>query len=211
MRVFLTVLVLIFNLQSWVLGEVQIDNLFGVKIFDDVEKYSNKDKAVPQPNRPGTFFFPDEAINIERSEDFDTYYLRTNNKYKIINVTGKKYFFEDIDTFKNNCLEGKKQMIYNMSLFFEKSGEKFSQNYWHNEEFKSIWDESQIFYNDGDNDLLLAIHCSYREYKGDILGELGVSWVTKDYYEKHIKGLWKKIKKFDNKFIKSFIIVSENA
>ena len=33
-----------------------------------------------------------------------------------------------------------------MSLFF-------LQNYWHNEEFKSLWDESQIFYNDGNNDL----------------------------------------------------------
>ena len=31
---------------------------------------------------------------------------------------------------------------------------------------------------------------------GKILGEMGVSWVTKDYYDKHIKGLWKKIKKF---------------
>jgi len=211
MRVLIAVLILIFSFQSTVLGEIQIDNLFGVKILDNVEKYSNKNKGVEQPNRPGTFYFPDETINIERNDEFDSYYLRTDSKYRIINITGKKYFNESIDTFKNNCLESKKQMIVDMSLFFEKTGEKFLQNYWHYEKYKSIWDESQIFYNDGNNELLLAIHCSYRQYNGSFFQELGVSWVTKDYYEKHIKGLWKKIKKFDNKFIKSFIVVSENT
>ena len=47
MRVFIAVLVLIFSFQSWVLGEVKIDNLFGVKILDNIEKYSNKDKGEP--------------------------------------------------------------------------------------------------------------------------------------------------------------------
>jgi len=46
MRVFIAALVLIFSFQSTVLGEVQIDNLFGVKIFDNVKKYSNKNKGV---------------------------------------------------------------------------------------------------------------------------------------------------------------------
>ena len=211
MRRFLLILILTFSFQSIVLSEVQIDNLFGVKIFDNVEKYSSKDNAISQPNRTGTFYFSDETINIERSEDFDEYYLRTDSEYKIINITGKKYFFENINTFKNDCLESKKQMINDMSLFFKKTGEKVLQNYWHNEKDKSIWDESQIFYNDGNNELLLAIHCNYREYNGSLVEALGVSWVTKDYYEKHIKGLWKRIKKFDNKFIKSFIVVSENT
>ena len=210
MRIFLLILIFIFSLQSWVLGEVKIDNLFGVKILDNIEKYSNKDKGEPQRNRPGTFYFSDDVINIERSDDFDRYYLRTDDKYRIINITGKKYFIEKIDNFENNCLESKKQLIIKMTLFFDESEEKFINNYWHNEEFKSLWDESQIFYKDGNNELLLAIHCSYRNYKGQILGELGISWVTQDYYEKHIKGLWKKIKKFDNNFIKSFIVVSEN-
>ena len=211
MRIFLSVLILIFSFQSWAKSEVKIDNLFGVKILESVEKFSKIENGIDQPNRPGTYYFSDQDITIERSEDFDTYYLRTNDKYKIINITGKKLFYEDIDSFRNNCLESKKQMIQDMSLFFEKTGEKFVNNFWHNEEYKSIWDESQLFYKDEGIDLLLAIHCSYRgNNDGKILGEIGVSWVTKDYYDKHIKGLWKKIKKFDNKFIKSFVVVSEN-
>tara|TARA_B100001741_G_C16239979_1_gene453487 strand:+ start:25 stop:663 length:639 start_codon:yes stop_codon:yes gene_type:complete len=211
MKVFLIVLVLIFSLQSFTKAEVIIDNLFGVKILDPVEKFSKIENGIDQPNRPGTYYFSDENISINRSDDFDSYYLRTNDEYKIINITGKKLFYEDIDSFKNNCLQSKKQMIQDMSLFFEKSGEKLVNNYWHNEEYKSIWDESQIFYKDEGIDLLFAIHCSYRgNSEGKILGEMGVSWVTKDYYNKHIKGLWKKIKKFDNKFIKSFVVVSEN-
>ena len=181
MRIFLSVLILIFNFQSWAKSEVKIDNLFGVKILESVEKFSKIENGIDQPNRPGTYYFSDQDITIERSEDFDTYYLRTNDKYKIINITGKKLFYEDIDSFRNNCLESKKQMIQDMSLFFEKTGEKFVNNYWHNEEYKSIWDESQIFYKDEGIDLLLAIHCSYRgNNEGKILGEMGVSWVTRD-------------------------------
>ena len=211
MRIFIIVLVLILSLQSWAKSEVKIDNLFGVKILESVEKFSKIENGIDQPNRPGTYYFSDQNITIERSEDFDIYYLRTNDKYKIINITGKKLFYEDIDSFRNNCLESKKQMIQDMSLFFGKTGEKFVNNFWHNEEYKSIWDESQLFYKDEGIDLLLAIHCSYRgNNNAKILGEMGVSWVTKDYYDKHIKGLWKKIKKFDNKFIKSFVVVSEN-
>ena len=211
MRIFLSVLILIFSFRSWAKSEVKIDNLFGVKILDPVEKFSKIENGIDQTNRPGTYYFSDQNINIERSEDFDAYYLRTNDKYKIINITGKKLFYEDIDSFRNHCLESKKQMVQEMSLFFEKTGEKFVNNFWHNEEYKSIWDESQLFYKDEGIDLLLAIHCSYRGNNDrKILGEMGVSWVTKDYYDKHIKGLWKKIKKFDNKFIESFVVVSEN-
>tara|TARA_B100001250_G_scaffold385401_1_gene381104 strand:+ start:9225 stop:9863 length:639 start_codon:yes stop_codon:yes gene_type:complete len=212
MRIFLTVIILICSLQSLTNAEVKIDNLFGVKILDPVEKFSKIDNGIYQPNRPGTYYFSDQNITINRSEDFDSFYLRTNDEYKIINITGNKFFYENIDSFRNNCLESKKQMIQDMALFFEKTGEKFVNNYWHNEEYKSIWDESQIFYKDEGVDLLLAIHCSYRgNNDGKILGEMGVSWVTRDYYNKHIKGIWKKIKKFDNKFIKSFVVSSENV
>ncbi len=211
MRIFISALVLILSLQSVTKAEVKIDSLFGVKILDSIEKFSNIENGIDQPNRPDTYYFSDQNITIERSEDFDSYYLRTDDEYKIINITGKKIFYEDIESFRNNCLESKKQMTQKMSLFFEKTGEKFVNNYWHNEKYKSIWDESQLLFKDEGIDQLLAIHCSYRgNNDGGILAEMGVSWVTKDYYDKHIKGLWKKINKFDKKFIKSFIVVSEN-
>ncbi len=210
MRVFLTVLVLIFSLQSWTKAEVKIDQLFGVKILDDIEKFANKDDGEPQYNRPGTYYFSNEVINIKRDSEFDYFYLRTDNKYKVINITGQKFFSEKHGSFNNNCLKNKIQMVEEMSLFFDTSKEKFVQYYWHNKKYKSIWDESQLIYNDENNKLVISIHCNYRKYKEDILEELGVSWVTYDYFEKHIKGLWKEIKQFDDEFIKSFLTVAEN-
>ena len=199
-----------FQTSALVQAEVKIDELFGVKIFDDIEKFANKDSAIPQVNRPGIFYFSNKDINIERDPKFDDFYLRTDNKYKVINITGKKIFTEKHSSFNNNCLKGKIQMVEEISLFFDTSKEKFVQYYWHNQEFKSIWDESQLIYNDESNKLVISIHCNYRKSKENILSELGISWVTYDYFEKHIKGLWKEIKQFDDEFIKSFLIIAEN-
>ena len=210
MKSFISILFLIFSFQSWTKAEVKIDQLFGVKIFDDIEKFANKDSGEPQDNRPDTFYFSNEVINIERDLEFDDFYLRTDDQYKVINITGAKYFIELHSSFNNNCLKSKIQMVEEMSLFFDTSKDKFAQLYWHNQEFKSIWDESQLIYNDENNKLVISIHCSYKKYKENILGQLGVSWVTYDYFEKHIKGLWKEINQFDDEFIKSFLIVAEN-
>ena len=207
---FLFLIFFSFQTSALVQDEVEIDSLFGVKIFDDIAKFANKDSGIEHDNRPGIFYFSDEVINIERDSKFDSFYLRTDNKYKVINITGTKFFTEKHSSFNNNCLKGKIQMVEEMSLFFDSSKEKFVQYYWHNQEFKSIWDESQLIYNDESNKLVISIHCNYRKSKENILSELGISWVTYDYFEKHIKGLWKEIKQFDDEFIKSFLIVAEN-
>ena len=83
MRIFLSVLILIFSFQSWAKSEVKIDNLFGVKILESVEKFSKIENGIDQPNRPGTYYFSNQNITIERSEDFDTYYLRTTTNIKL--------------------------------------------------------------------------------------------------------------------------------
>ena len=67
-----------------------------------------------------------------------------------------------------------------------------------------------MFYEENGNKYLLSIHCSYRKSNENIGAELGVSWVTYNYYNKYIKDLWKKINKFDDQFIKSYTQVSEN-
>ena len=210
MRVFIAVLVLIFSLQSLTKAEVDLGNLFGVKILDNVEKYAKQEDGVEEEGRPNILKFSNDVINIKRSDDFNNYYLRTNNKFKIINITGEKYLDEDSKNFVNICLGEKKQLIKDLSIFFNAKENEFKQNYWHWEKYKSIWDESKLFYVDDGNKFVLSIYCSYCKYEENIGVELGVSWVTYEYYEKYIKGLWKKIKKFDNEYIKSYIQISEN-
>ena len=210
MKRLLLILILTFSFQSWTKAEVDLGNLFGVKILDNVEKYAKQEDGVEQKGRPNILYFSNDVIDIKRSDDFNNYYLRTNNKFKIINITGEKYLDEDSKNFVNICLDEKKQLIKDLSIFFNADENEFKQNYWHWEKYKSIWDESKLFYEEDGNKFLLSIYCSYFKYEENIGVELGVSWVTYEYYEKYIKGLWKKIKKFDNEFIKSYIQISKN-
>ena len=172
--------------------------------MDNVKIYANKEDGIEHDVRPNVFYFSNEVIDIERNDDFDDFYLRTDNKFKIINITGKKYLTEKHKSFVNICLDEKKQLIKDLSIFFNATEDEFQHKYWHWPKFKSIWDESQFTYEEEGNKFLLSIHCSYRKSKENIAAELGVSWVTYDYYKKYVKGLWKKIKKFDNEFIISY-------
>ena len=139
MRVFIAVLVLIFSLQSLTKAEVDLGNLFGVKILDNVEKYAKQEDGVEEEGRPNILKFSNDVINIKRSDDFNNYYLRTNNKFKIINITGEKYLDEDSKNFVNICLGEKKQLIKDLSIFFNAKENEFKQNYWHWEKYKSIF------------------------------------------------------------------------
>ena len=210
MKRLLLILILTFGFQTWTMSKVDIGNLFGVKILDDVKLYANENDGVEHDVRPDIFFFSDGVIDIERNEDFDRFYLRTDNKFKIINITGKRFLPEKNKTFVNNCLTEKNKLVKDLSIFFNATENEFEQKYWHWPKFKSIWDESQLFYEEDGNKYLLSIHCSYRKSNENIGAELGVSWVTYNYYTKYIKDLWKKIDKFDDQFIKSYTLVSEN-
>ena len=94
MKRLLLIFILTLSFKSWAMSEVDIGNLFGVKILDDVKFYANEKDGVEHDVRPGIFYFSDEVIDIERNEDFDSFYLRTDKKFKIVNITGKRFLTE---------------------------------------------------------------------------------------------------------------------
>lgn len=55
-RLFL-ILFLTLSFQSWAMSEVDIGNLFGVKILDDVKLYANENDGIENDVRPNIFFF----------------------------------------------------------------------------------------------------------------------------------------------------------
>ena len=57
MKRLLLILILTFNFQSRAMSEVDIGNLFGVKILDDVNLYANENDGVEHDVRPDSFFF----------------------------------------------------------------------------------------------------------------------------------------------------------
>ena len=76
MKRLLLILILTFSFQSSALSEVDIGNLFGVKILDDVKLYANVNDGVEHDVRPDILYFSDKVIDIERNEDFDRFYLK---------------------------------------------------------------------------------------------------------------------------------------
>ena len=119
MKRLLLIFILTVSFQSWAMSEVDIGNLFGVKILDDVKLYANENDGVEHDVRPDIFYFSDEVIDIQRNEDFDRFYLRTDNKFKIINITGKRFLPEKNKTFVNNCLTEKNKLVKDLSIFYD--------------------------------------------------------------------------------------------
>ena len=101
-RIFFVIVIIIFNIQSWsIADDIVIEELFGVKILDDISKYANKTDGVVKDHLKGIITFEDETINIKKNQDFDSYYLRTDSDYKIHNITARKYFVSEFDNFNS--------------------------------------------------------------------------------------------------------------
>ena len=211
MRVFLAVLVLIFSLQSISKSEnLVIDELFGVKILDHIKKYSKIENGVKYDYLKNIITFADEFINIQRTDDFDTYYLRTDTNYKIHNISARKMSLSNINNFSNDCKEKKLKLVKMFTKFFDVKIGRFENFFWIDPLSKTLYDDSSITYKNENINLRLAAYCGYNEHKSAdgenmIVSALFVSWVTEEYYINHVAGRWKKIDKFDNKFIKTFL------
>ena len=89
------ILILILTLSFQILvkaDDIEIDNLFGVKILSNIKNYSKISNGKKFEYLPGIITFENDAIEIQRSDNFDDYYLRTDLNYKIHNITAKKIF-----------------------------------------------------------------------------------------------------------------------
>ena len=108
MKRFILIIILIFSLQSISKSEnLVIDELFGVKILDHIKKYSKIENGVKYDYLKNIITFEDEFIDIQRTDDFDTYYLRTDTNYKIHNISARKMSLSNFNNFSNDCKEKK--------------------------------------------------------------------------------------------------------
>ena len=206
MRIFFVIVIIILNIQSWsIADDIVIEELFGVKILDDINKYANKTDGVKQEHLKGIITFEDETLNINRDQDFDTYYLRTDNDYKIHNITARKIFVSEFDNFNNDCLNQKSTMVNMLSKFFDIKENEFVNYSWLDPRTKALYDDSTLKYKDENISLILSSYCGYFNIEEKLYSVLFVSWVTEDYHEQHVDGRWTKIESFDDNFIKVFL------
>jgi hypothetical protein len=206
MRKFLMILIFGFLLSFNVKAEnIVVEELFGVKILDNISKYANKTDGVVQDHLKDIITFEDETLNIKRDQDFDTYYLRTDKDYKIHNITARKIFVSEFDNFNNDCLNQKSTMVNMLSKFFDIKENKFMNYSWLDPRTKALYDDSTLKYKDNNISLILSSYCGYFNIEEKLYSVLFVSWVTEDYHKRYVDGRWTKIESFDDDFIKVFL------
>ena len=207
MKRLLLILILTLSVHTLAKSEnIEIDNLFGVKILDNIQMYSKVENGKKFDFLPGIITFDDDVIKIERNENFDDYYLRTDLNYKIHNITAKRAFI-DLDSPYASIDMCKKDKINTVKLFskiFDIDLNKFKNGYWIDPRQKSLFEDSTIVYENNGISFELSAYCGYFKYEDSLLSILFVSWVTETYLKNHVEGRWKKIDKFDKDFIKLF-------
>jgi hypothetical protein len=206
MRKFLLILFFGYLLSLSVKADnIVVEELFGVKILDNISKYATKTDGVEQDHLKDIITFEDETLNIKRDQDFDSYYLRTDKDYKIHNITARKIFVSEFDNFNNDCLNQKSTMVNMLSKFFDIKENKFMNYSWLDPRTKALYDDSTLKYKDNNISLILSSYCGYFNLEEKLYSVLFVSWVTEDYHKKHVDGRWTKIESFDDDFIKVFL------
>ena len=210
MKIFLSLLIFIFSFQSISKAEVVIDNIFDVKLYSDISKYADVENGKKRDDMPKIYTFINKDISIERDDEFTEYYLRTDENYKVVNVTAAKNLSLSIDEFTNKCSIDKKNFISNLALSLEMNEELFKTRFrkgGHQDKWKGLWEDSTYVFSDGNRKLRLMVYCIYSKNlsNNNVYERLSVTFMTEDYYRSHVIDRFEIIKPFNTKFIQDYI------
>ena len=106
-----------------------IDRIFGVKLNNDVSEYAKIENSRKDVNVPNTYLFLDEDLTLDRDLEFEKYYLRTDENFKVINVSGLVRKLVSFDNFKNQCLIDRNKIISDIAKDFDLDSNKFDNYY----------------------------------------------------------------------------------
>jgi hypothetical protein len=188
--------------------------LFGITIYDNAEKYvEDLNKGEIDKTRPGdTIIFWDKEDfkfkNLERNTNFDKYYLRTNEKYKIITVGGSKYFdLRSTSTFQNVCSVKRINLTKSLAKYYGVDQSRFVSRYYKYVSPKTkttyLFESSQIYYTKKYNKLIFSVGCRYGKKNENISQTLIVSLFDQNYWKNSTLKSWEKIKPFDDSLLTS--------
>ena len=209
MKIFLSLLIFIFSFQSISKAEVVIDNIFGVKLYSDISKYADVENGKKRDDMPKIYTFINKDIDINRDPLFNEYYLRTNQDYKIVNISAGKVISSSKNEFNNKCSSEKKKFISNLANSLEIDEKLFKKRFRkaEMENLIGLWEDSSYTFVDDNKKARLLIYCVYRRtLTNDDFGErLAVTLMTEDYYRSHVISRFEITKQFNTKFIKDYI------
>ena len=203
-------MIFIFSLQVIGKAEVIIDNIFGVKLYSDISKYADVEDGKKRDDMPKVYTFINKDISIDRDEEFTQYYLRTDENYKIINITAAKNLSLSKDEFTNKCSVDKKNFISNLASSLEMNEELFKTRFrkgFQQTTWKGLWEDSSYVFSEDNKKFRLMIYCVYTKNlsTNNVYERLSVTFMTEDYYRSHVIDRFEIIEPFNTKFIQDYI------
>ena len=193
-----------------------IDMIFGVELNEDVSEYAKIEDGRKDVNVPNTYVFWDEDLTLDRDLEFEKYYLRTDENFKVINVSGLVRKLVSFDNFKNQCLIDRNKVISDIAKDLNIDENKFENYYRKNDlaketrtingkKVKTLRYDASYSYEDNGQKFRLMVYCAYGERDENLYVWLFLSWFSEDYYRKYVLPRFEIIKPFNNSFIKKFL------
>ena len=195
-----------------------IDRIFGVKLNDDVSEYAKIEngRKIEDGILRNTYYFKGEDLTLDRDLNFEKYYLRTDENFKVINVSGLVVKLVSFDNFKNQCLIDRNKLISDTAKYLNIDQNEFENYYRKNnldketytingKKVKTLWHYASYSYEDNGQKFRLMVYCAYGERDENLYVWLFLSWFSEDYYRKYVLPRFEIIKPFNNSFIKEFL------
>ena len=214
MRISYAFIILILNLQSWVLAEGIIDELFGVKLNTDVSLYANVEDGVVSDvvstNEIIYTFTNKKLTNISRDVLFQFYGIRTDKNYKVKVLNAGKYIiFHDKEFSDEECNNQKNNFVDILTSELDLNSSKFKNFYRKNidekRRFDHLWHDTNYLYKDENEEYRLMVICTHRLYKKKPASMLFISWMTEEYYRRNVMNRFEVIEPFNRDFILDYL------
>ncbi len=169
MRIFLLILILILNIQSWTKADDITDfEIEGMSIGDSLLDYYTEDVILNATTTkyPASSKYFDIHINVQStSENYDqiSAMVKSNDKtFKIQSLSGDKYFFinqgKNIDEEHLSCLKQKKKITDDfLKILTNASTNEYVHTYSSIDDGKSISDIIDFKFKDGSS---IRIYCN---------------------------------------------------
>ena len=180
--------------------------LFGIKIYDDVENYININaNEVSEIRSENTLFLNTKKTpfnGLVKNSNLGAYQLKVNKKNKILTITGLKNFGEIGNrNFKDKCKVESSYFKKILAKQYNKDVDQFAQNYYKNSNAMGrdyLFISDELKFNNNSEKLMIQIMCSYTNIDDYIHSTIYVSLVDQNYwFEKTLQTL-KRIEKFNN-------------
>lgn len=188
------------------------DELFGVKLYDDIQNYILKEKGEVADYYDNDIYYniSEDFKDLKKNINFKSYFLVSKND-KILLIGGMLWNSIFAKYFEDKCFDKQESLKSTLINLYDLSKKDFKRNYYI-EEFDGLSgsirsDEFEFYYNGKKNTLIL--NCFYRitksqhDEKGEVSWKLALSLVDSKYVKDVLKRNYKTIKKLDRNLILS--------